>query len=353
MLDGTLARYLVGSRDPTVTSSREPLARVLEGWRLAHLDDPAPLARLLADRPRNQEPDFHESYLELLLAVRLHPTDLEGLRARLDRLRALVDRPPMLASLGFGPDAFDPVITADPDGSLVLREAPWRGTMLPLRESQRRRKADLVLAAACLHQASGDAHRALFQAEILAEHFRPQLEARGLGRTLELLLHPRPFRSAVRAAARRYGVDPYLLYSVVREESKFRADAGSQAGAQGLMQIMPATAQWIAQQRDQKDVIGVRELHDPEVNLDLGAWYLDFLSAKFADKENRLKWTLAAYNGGLGNATRWLALLKARRSKEPLLEPEDVIDFPESREYVRKVLDSRARYQELYDDPEG
>lgn len=353
VLDGALGRYLGDRPEPVFTSSSEALARVLDGWRLARREDTEPLARLLAARPRGQEPDFHEAYLEFLLHVRRQPMDHDGAREHLDLLRQLVDRPPRLAHLGFGPAAFDPVVTADPDGSLVLRETPWRGALVPIRQSQRMRRADVFLAVANLHRATGDAHRSLFQAEILDENYRAELEARGLGRDLDLLLYPRPHRSAVRSAARRYGVDPYLLYAVAREESKFRAEAGSQAGAQGLMQIMPATAQWIAQQRGEKGIIGVRELREPEVNLDLGAWYLDYLAGKFSEKGHRLKWTLAAYNGGLGNASRWLSLHKARRGKEPEVQPEDVIDFVESRDYVRKVLASQARYHELYQDPEG
>lgn len=153
--------------------------------------------------------------------------------------------------------------------------------------------------------------------------------------------------------ARRYQLDPYLLYSVARQESKFQPEAGSPVGAQGLMQLMPDTAAWILKERGEARPLGVRELRDPETNLDLGGWYLRHLADKFFRKETRWEWTLAAYNAGLRHATRWLNDFKQRVRKEPQLRPQDVIDFPETQGYVEKVLASQERYRALYQDPEG
>jgi soluble lytic murein transglycosylase len=154
--------------------------------------------------------------------------------------------------------------------------------------------------------------------------------------------------------ARRYKLDPYLVYAVAREESKFNVQAGSQVGAQGLMQIMPQTASWIRKQRGESGArVGQRELRDPKTNLDLGAWYLRHLGDKFYTKTTRWAWTLAAYNGGLKHATRWLKDYKKRHRKKPKLLPQDVIDFPETRQYVERVLRSQSVYKRLYKDPAG
>lgn len=352
----SLGRYREGPGAPTLgkeISEASSLARLFEGWRLAHRPDPAPLGQLVASLPPPGRAGFHELYLHLIHRVRTAPRDLETARDLLDRLRHQVSRPPEQRHLGFGPDPFVPCVRAEADGSLTLDAGPWLGAVVPMRESQLRRRADVVLGLASVYSAMGQAHRSLFQAEILERNHLPEIRQRGLEEVLDRLLHPRAFRSQVRAAARRYRLDPYLLYAVAREESKFQVSAGSPVGAKGLMQVMPDTAAWILRERGEPGKPSDRELTDPATNLDLGAWYLRHLGDKFYSPETRWPWTLAAYNGGLRHATRWLKEFKKRRRKEPGLRPRDVIDFPETRGYVEKVLASRDRYRELYQDPEG
>jgi len=116
-------------------------------------------------------------------------------------------------------------------------------------------------------------------------------------------------RSLVIAAARRHGLDPELVLSVVSVESAFRPDAVSPKGAQGLMQLMPATAA----------SLGVEDALDPSQNLEGGARHLRFLVDLYGGDLRR---ALAAYNAGQGAVARY----------------GGVPPYRETRDYVKKVL---------------
>lgn len=96
-----------------------------------------------------------------------------------------------------------------------------------------------------------------------------------------------PYAAEVRAAAHRHGIEPALLHAVIARESGYRADALSPAGAQGLMQLMPDTAQRF----------GVRDVHSPRQNIEGGAAYLRVLLDRYGQN---LDLALAAYNAGEG-----------------------------------------------------
>ena len=103
-----------------------------------------------------------------------------------------------------------------------------------------------------------------------------------------------PFGELIHDAARRHGLNPELVAAVARAESAFRADAVSVKGARGLMQLMPATAEWLG--------VELQHVHDPALNLDAGARYLRRLADKFEDD---LSLVLAAYNAGEGTVARY------------------------------------------------
>jgi soluble lytic murein transglycosylase-like protein len=130
-----------------------------------------------------------------------------------------------------------------------------------------------------------------------------------------------------------FRVDRALFYAVMRQESKFRTDATSWAGARGLMQIMPATASLIAQDRslarNNKD-----KLLDPSFNLTLAQDYIEKLMASGEPGGNLFMLT-TAYNGGPGNLSRWLDQINFK--DDPFLFIES-IPASETRSYIERVV---------------
>jgi soluble lytic murein transglycosylase len=153
------------------------------------------------------------------------------------------------------------------------------------------------------------------------------------------LSYPRPYSATVKAAAAEFGVDPLLIWAVMREESRYDPEALSYVGARGLMQVMPSTQVWIAEQLGED--ISPGDAYVPEANIRMGTWFLRFLTDYF---EGDLELVIAAYNGGAGSVDSWLA--------DPMVSNRDDllrwIRFGETREYLARVLLSHRVYQELY-----
>ena len=137
---------------------------------------------------------------------------------------------------------------------------------------------------------------------------------------------------AVRAASAEFGVPAAMILAVIQTESKFDASAVSDAGAMGLMQLLPDTFSWI---RDEKlcEAQGA-SIFDPTLNIRYGTYYLAYLKERFGD----WRVTLAAYNAGEGRVTEWMDDGKL-----------DEIPFPETRGYVDRVMRAYARYDKKYD----
>ena len=153
-------------------------------------------------------------------------------------------------------------------------------------------------------------------------------------------LYPYPYQELVELYAKANGVDSALVASVIMNESRFQNDARSSRGAIGLMQIMPETAQWIALQLGD-DNFSLEKLHEPETNIRYGVWYLAELQREFAGN-NIL--ALAAYNAGRGTVRDWI-----EEGDWPwTFHALDKIPYPETRSYVKNVLQNRIRYEKLY-----
>src|SRR3954463_1890714 len=144
----------------------------------------------------------------------------------------------------------------------------------------------------------------------------------------------------IRQQARDKGLDPALIAAVIYAESHFRDGQTSAAGAQGLMQITPATARMIAR-KSGGVAFTVEDLGTPQVNIAYGSWYLRYLMQRYAGNET---FALAAYNGGEGNVDRWL--VDAERRNEALTIK--AIPFSETRTYVRRVQDAKRQYRASY-----
>ncbi len=151
---------------------------------------------------------------------------------------------------------------------------------------------------------------------------------------------PRPYSDIVQSEAKNNRVDPALVYAVMREESAFDPDAVSLANAYGLMQLIVPTAKTLAK-RD-KITVTPTTLRRPKVNVALGCRMLAQLSERFSD--NALL-AIPAYNAGPGRPARWV---KERPSADFDLWVE-LVPFPETRRYTKRVLSSRAVYAFLYE----
>lgn len=143
------------------------------------------------------------------------------------------------------------------------------------------------------------------------------------------LLYPQPFDREVRAAAKLSGLAPELIYSVMRQESLYRSDAVSSAGARGLLQMLPETARRTARAW-KRPRPAADDLFDPAVNLPLGAANLRTLIDRFA---GQTVVALAGYNAGPGAAARWLPT----QSVEADVWIEN-IPYNETRSYVQRIL---------------
>lgn len=153
-------------------------------------------------------------------------------------------------------------------------------------------------------------------------------------------IYPFPYQEIVYRYALENEIDPFLIAGVIRAESKFNTQAVSPKGAMGLMQMMPETAKWVAEQMENKN-FNTEHLESPEVNIAMGTWYLASLRKEFKSNEVLM---LAAYNGGRGNVKQWMGQYGWTMSFN---DPEK-IPFRETKEYVNRVLYSKKRYQELY-----
>lgn len=150
-------------------------------------------------------------------------------------------------------------------------------------------------------------------------------------------LFPFPYADAIQRWSAKNELNPLLVVSLMRQESRFEKTIESSAGAMGLMQVMPGTADWIAQQinDDQYDMT------NPEDNIEFGTWYLRYTHNEY--KDNSML-AIASYNAGPGNVANWL-------DKYGLTDPDvfvEQIPFKETKGYVESVFANYWNYERLY-----
>ena len=139
-------------------------------------------------------------------------------------------------------------------------------------------------------------------------------------------------------AAREFNVPAALVLAVIRTESDFRKNALSDAGAIGLMQLMPQTFSYLSEEK-LKESLSPLQIWDPEINIRYGTYYLSYLYERFGSWET----ALAAYNAGEGRVAEWL--------EDPSLSRDGVlinIPFPETESYVTRTKKLQQAYAEKY-----
>jgi soluble lytic murein transglycosylase len=143
----------------------------------------------------------------------------------------------------------------------------------------------------------------------------------------------------IREQAAQKHLDPALIAAVIYAESKFEPRP-STAGAQGLMQILPETAYYLAHLSGGR-AFTASDLATPRINVAYGSYYLRYLLDHYGGDEML---AVAAYNGGLANVDRWVSSAKAEGGTLTI----GAIPFPETREYVQRVLSAQQEYRSTY-----
>lgn len=199
--------------------------------------------------------------------------------------------------------------------------------------------ASAVARAAALSRAG--ATRASIQAvEVAARAFPPDFVPALLPKVVAELLYPRYFREEIAARSAAHGADPRLVLSIMREESRFEPRARSAASARGLLQLIITTARDVGKALGLLDVAS-EDLYDPAVAIRLGSRYVADLQREFAGDPYK---TAAAYNAGPNQARLWARLAPGPGHDYFL----SAVNFDETKDYVRKVMNSYVRYGELY-----
>ena len=270
------------------------------------------------------------------------PTDQEEGRAEAEEwLReqlTAAGQPPPAGDLG----ALSAALAADPQR--IVGEKLWQLGLLEegKAELEMVREANAGDAPATYQLARYFAQLGLYRSSIVAAAtLLQQLGATPFDtpRYLGRLAFPVYYADLIRPLAEQYGFDPRLQFALVRQESLFESFAQSGAVAQGLSQVIPDTGAWIAQRLAWPNYENA-DLFKPYVGLNFGAYYL---SEQLSNFDGRVQAALAAYNGGPGNAARWL---ETAGGDFDLFV--DTVDFPETRLYIERIYEGFNVYRHLY-----
>lgn len=349
-LDEALARYAEVA-EKARTHSRAGQARMRSGQIHLGLGDLAEAARVF-ERYLEDFPDGRRweeaSYWAAWSRARLGETD--AAREHVDRIRAGA---PFSYYAVMGAELLGvPYEVELPEGEPVV-EPGWLTDGLERLDALE--AAGLPRAVDAVEErlearAEGSTQVTLRLAEALIERGRTisginlgwGLLADGMqwDRRLVRVVYPFPYQEMVRREAAEWGVDPIMLAALIRQESAFKADIVSHAGAIGLMQVMPPTGRELARAHG-PDGFQTETLTTPEVNLHLGAAFFTEMSARY---DGELPLVLSAYNAGPTRATRW------RRYPEATdwLRFTERIPFDETRGYVKNVRRNLGVYRVLY-----
>lgn len=150
-------------------------------------------------------------------------------------------------------------------------------------------------------------------------------------------LFPFPYQNQILQYARQEKINPLLVISVMRKESTFDPDIDSVVGAIGLMQLVPPTASWVAEQIQLADY----SLTNPEDNIRLGSWYLSHNHHRY---DNNSLLAVASYNAGTSNVNEWIERFDIN-NRDRFVEQ---IPFPETKDYVEGVFGNYWNYLRLY-----
>ncbi len=209
---------------------------------------------------------------------------------------------------------------------------------LKLAEKETRSDVDKLLLVGNYYIASELYYDAIMLAKIYLSEYINRTD--NFSSEAAKLAYPRGYRQLVEEYAKKYNIDPNLVYAVILAESMFKKDSISRANAMGLMQIIPLTGKYVASLAGLKDFTP-EMLMDPEINLGLGIKYLSMLGSQYS---GNMVLMLAHYNAGPANLNSWL-LRSDPKEIDIFIEN---IPFNETREYIKKVITYYCYYSWLY-----
>lgn len=156
--------------------------------------------------------------------------------------------------------------------------------------------------------------------------------------TIQGYLYPMKYKDEIVEFSSVYEISPSLVASMINAESRFQSDRVSSAGAVGLMQLLPSTAEWVAEKIG--DDYDEKLLYNPKTNIKWGCYYISYLVNHFEDQET----AICAYNAGMGNVRTWLSDKRYSSDGKKLEE----IPFDETRNYLDKIKKYSKYYAKKY-----
>ena len=163
-------------------------------------------------------------------------------------------------------------------------------------------------------------------------------------------MYPVKFEEDILEYAAEYSVDPYLVAAIIRVESNYATSKISSKGAVGLMQLMPETANWIAELAGYATPLDDR-LTEPRVNIDIGSRYIRTIVSQFAGppftdltEKDRLARIAAAYNAGPGSVGNWLSNGEWSGRHADV----DMIPYGETRHFIQRIIYYYNKYKQFY-----
>jgi len=197
----------------------------------------------------------------------------------------------------------------------------------------------LLFKLSDVYKKNKDYYGSLNYAEIIFNYLEDSHQLEELPLELWESLYPLYYEEVIRERALEYEIDPLLVLAMIREESRFNSWNESVAGARGLMQIIFSTGEWIAQKLNIED-FNDDMLFDPEVNIDLGCWYINYLKGRFSNDSILV---ISGYNAGPGTTSKWLK----QYDRSDLDNFVENVPYSETREHIKKVMKSYQMYKRL------
>lgn len=160
--------------------------------------------------------------------------------------------------------------------------------------------------------------------------------------SIKTFVLPIRYKEQVLTYSKKYNLDPYLVLAVINTESKFDKEATSSKEARGLMQLTEATAQEVNEITNSTEIITEENIYNEDINIELGCKYLASLIERY---NGNYYLAICAYNAGIGNVNKWI---EENRITETLNTTEIELPFPETTNYLKKVISNYKNYKLVY-----